>query len=313
MTIIERFTELLRSESQARQSQSAAGQGARAPAKDIIERAAGDIVRRLDPAQAKDFPANATASGVARPASRSVRTLRIDRERLRKQGMIVPDGGRTPIAESFRRVKRRILENVASRGTEWPPANLVLVTSALPGEGKTFCAINLAISMALELDHTVLLVDADVAKPSVLKELGLKAEKGLMDVLVARGTNVSDVECGTDIEKLAILPAGTAHQHATELLASDTLRGLLRELAGRHRDRIIIFDSSPLLAASETSALAKQMGQIIVVVEAGKTIESALKEALGRLDSTKVTGLLLNKGEAHRLAYGYGYGYGGHG
>ena len=184
-----------------------------------------------------------------------------------------------------------------------------MVTSALPGEGKTFCAINLAISIALEMDRTVLLVDADVAKPSVPQALGLEADKGLMDVLLDRRVDLADVLWKTDIGRLTLLPVGTAHKHATELLASDAMRGLLHEMAERYHDRIIIFDSPPLLAASEAGVLASQMGQIVVVVESGKTSEAALKDALGRIDSSRVAGLLLNKGESPSLGYGYG-GYG---
>jgi len=177
------------------------------------------------------------------------------------------------------------------------------------GEGKTFCAINLAISIALEIDRTALLVDADVAKPSVPKALGLEAEQGLLDVLLDRRIDLAEVLCRTDIGKLTLLPAGTAHQHATELLASDAMRVLLQEMAERYHDRIIIFDSPPLLAASEASVLASQMGQIVMVVEAGKTSEAALKAALARIESSNVTGLLLNKGEGPGLGYHYG-GYG---
>jgi len=185
----------------------------------------------------------------------------------------------------------------------------VLVTSAVPEEGKTYCAINLAISIALEMDRTVLLVDADVVRPSVSPALGLEPGKGLMDVLLDRRINLAEVLWKTDIGKLTLLPAGTAHKHSTEVLASDAMRGLLHEIAERYHDRIIIFDSPPLLAASEASVLATQVGQIVMVVEAGKTTDSAVKDALGRIDSSKVTGLLLNKGEISSPGYGYG-GYG---
>jgi exopolysaccharide/PEP-CTERM locus tyrosine autokinase len=185
----------------------------------------------------------------------------------------------------------------------------VLVTSALAGEGKTFCAINLAISIAMEMDHTVLLVDADVAKPSIPQALGVEAERGLMDVLLDSKIDLAEVLCKTDIVKLALLPAGRAHQHATELLASDAMRVLLQEMAEHHRDRIVIFDSPPLLVASEAGVLASQMGQIVMVVEAGRTSEAALRDALGRIESSNVVGLLLNKGEGPGLGYGYG-GYG---
>jgi protein-tyrosine kinase len=180
-----------------------------------------------------------------------------------------------------------------------------MVTSAIAGEGKTFCAINLAISIALERDRTVLLVDADVAKPSVSRALGLHTEGGLMEVLLDRHVDLGDLLWKTDIGALTVLPAGTAHQHATELLASDAMGALLREMAERYHDRIVVFDSPPLLAASEAGALASQVGQIVVVVEAGKTSEAALKHALERIDPQKVTGLLLNKVESAPLEYSY--------
>jgi exopolysaccharide/PEP-CTERM locus tyrosine autokinase len=248
--------------------------------------------------------------GPALSARRTVRTLRVELDRLRRQGMITPDGGRTPIAEGFRRIKRQILVNMASPKAG-APASLVMVTSALPGEGKTFCAINLALSIALEKDYSVLLVDADVAKPSIPQLLGLDAGKGLMDLLVDRRIELEEVLCKIDIGKLTLLPAGTVHQHATELLASGAMRELLREMAERYQDRIIIFDSPPLLAASEAGVLANQMGQIVLVVETGKTSEAALKNALSRIETSNITGLVLNKGEVPGLEYGYGgYGYG---
>jgi len=287
MSIVERVAELLGSVPQTHRKPSAAGEGADTLAPNLIERAAGDSRRR---------------------SSRTTRTFRVDLDRLRKQSIVTPDGERTPIAESFRRIKRHILTNLANPKAG-APANLVLVTSALAGEGKTFCAINLAISIALEMDRTVLLVDADVAKPGVPQALGLKAEKGLMDVLRDRRIDLAEVLWKSDIDKLTVLPAGTAHQHATELLASGAMRELLRDLASRYHDRIMIFDSPPLLAASEAGVLASQMGQIVLVVEAGKTSETALKDALGRIESSNVAGLLLNKGEGPGLGYDYG-GYG---
>jgi protein-tyrosine kinase len=309
MRIIERAVELLGSVPQTHQKPSAASEGADTLAPNRIERAAGDISRRSDFPNATDLKVESKARP-AGPTSTTTRTLRVDLDQLRRQGMITPDGERTSIAESFRRIKRKILTNVANPRAG-VPANLVLVTSALAGEGKTFCAINLAMSIALEMDHTVLLVDADVAKPSVPQALGFKAEKGLMDVLLDRRIDLAEVLCKTNIDKLTLLPAGTAHQHATELLASDAMRVLLREMAARYHDRIIIFDSPPLLAASEAGVLASQMGQTVMVVAAGETTEAALKDALSRVESNNVAGLLLNKAEDPGLGYYYGgYGYG---
>lgn len=245
----------------------------------------------------------------AHPTTTTPRILRVDRELLRRQSILAPDGGRTPNAENFRRIKRQIIANVG-RSRAAAPANLVMVTSALPTEGKTFCAVNLAISLALEVDRTVLLVDADVAKPSLPKVLGLKAAQGgLMDLVRGRRSNMAEVVWTTDIGTLSLLSAGTPHQHATEILASEAMKALLADMAERYPDRIVIFDSPPLLVASEASALASQMGQIVLVVEAGKTSASVLKAALGRIESSSITGLILNKGEGTGLGYDYG-GYG---
>lgn len=309
MSIIERVAELLGSDPQAQQRHPTAREGAGHAAHDLIERAAGEIGRGPALPEVTHVSGEPWTVRPARPAGKPARTHKVDRERLRRQSMITPDGERTPVAESFRRIKRQILMNVASPKAGALPANLVLVTSALPGEGKTYCAINLAISIALEMDRTVLLVDGDVAKPSLPQVLGLEAAKGLMDVLLDRRIDLGDVLLKVDIGKLTFMPVGTPHKHATELLASGAMRRLLHEMSERYHDRIIIFDSPPLLAASEAGVLASQVGQIIVVVEAGKTAESTLKDALGRIDTSRVTGLLLNKGESPPLGYGYG-GYG---
>jgi receptor protein-tyrosine kinase len=281
----------------------------------LVERAISNVaplpgpaeVRNRAPLEAKvqveDLKADVLQE---RPAGKPQQIFRVDREHLRRQSIVTPDGDRTPNAESFRRIKRQILANVNKSKAGGAPSNLVLVTSALAGEGKTFCAVNLAISMALEMNRTVLLVDADVAKPSVPDTLGLKVERGLLDVLLDRRIDLAEVLCKTDIGKLTLLPAGTAHPHATELMASDAMRVLLQEMAERYRDRIIIFDSPPLLAASEAGVLASQMGQIVMVVEAGKTSEDALKAALARIETGNVTGLLLNKGQDPGLRYHYG-------
>jgi len=288
---------------------------------DLIERAAGQSNERSKSPEVGKFAAQPVVKGLVvgakaearptRPAGTTAPTLRIDRNRLRQQSIITPEDKRTPMTEDFRRIKRHILVNMAEPKAG-VPANVVMVTSALPGEGKTFCSINLAISIALEMDYSVLLVDADVAKPAIPKVLGLEEDKkGLMDLLLDRRIELADVLCKTDIGKLTLLPAGKVHQHATELLASGAMRELLREMGERYQDRIIVFDSPPLLAASETAVLASQMGQIIFVVEAGNTSEAALKDALSRIESSNIAGVVLNKGKGSALEYGYGgYGYG---
>lgn len=231
--------------------------------------------------------------------------LQIDARWMRSQNFIMPESGRTMVAEDFRRIKRHLLAG------ELKPR--VMVTSALPGEGKTFCAINLAISLAMELERSVILVDADTVRPSVLQDLGIAdGMRGLMDVLVDGGTLGADLVRRTNIGKLSIVPSGTHRENATELLASDKMRALVQDLSDRHREHIFIFDSPPLLVASESAALAGHMSQILMVVAAKQTTEVALREALRRLEGCDCpVGLLLNKSEGAGAGYGYyGYGYG---
>src|SRR5205823_5845574 len=165
-------------------------------------------------------------------------------ERMRNMGMVTAAAGRTAVVEEFRVIKRPLLKRAFSERTHRDkPNNLIMVTSSLPGEGKTYTAINLAMSIAMELDHTVLLVDADVARPSVLRTLGLPNQRGLMDILVDDKLDMADVMLRTNVDTLSILPAGTSTPRATELLASSTMSNLVNEIASRYPDRIVIFDS----------------------------------------------------------------------
>ena len=251
---------------------------------------------------------------LGRPATSSGTPPKIDIDFavLRGRNFVTPGGERTRISEEFRRIKRHVLANVlkTNRGTS---VNRVMVTSALPGDGKTFCSINLAMSLAMELDRSVILVDADTVKPNVLQSLGLeKNYRGLMDLLADPKLDPTEVICDTNIDKLRILPAGTMHPNSTELLASDGMRKLVATLADLHDDGIVIFDSPPLLVASEASALATHMSQILMVVAAGQTTEAAVKDALQRIQGCEGTvGMVLNKKLSHGHDHGYyGYGYG---
>ena len=240
------------------------------------------------------------------------RAVRVDLGRLAAGGFITPDALRTQLAAEFRTIKRPLLANAQPAGPSGPRnTNLVMVTSAVAGEGKSFVALNLALSMAMELDTTVLLVDADVAKPVMLEILGLPSSKGLMDVLTDPKVKLSDAILRTDIERLALLPAGAPHARATELLASEAMTRLLHEMSARYADRIIVFDSPPLLQTTESPALATHMGQIVIVVEAERTAESAMTQALAKVEKCPIVMTLLNKARAPRLGpyYGYGYGY----
>ena len=283
-----------------------------------------DLSSPLPPAPAAAGPkasvaSPATASGPAVAATRSAavpapavsKRVELDLEALAAMGLVTPNAPRTPMADQYRVIKRPLIRNATGRGAEMlNHGNLIMVTSALAGEGKSFTSLNLAMSIAAELDHTVMLVDADVARPSVLRMLGLPPGPGLLDVL-DESVDLADALLRTSIDKLTVLPSGTPHARATELLASDAMRKLLDDMARRYPDRIIIFDSPPLLLTTESAVLASQMGQIVVVVHAESTPQSAVRRALSTIESCPVRLMLLNQARVDADgSYGYGYGYG---
>ncbi|GEM70671.1 AAA family ATPase [Sphingomonas aquatilis] len=220
----------------------------------------------------------------------------IDRGMLAEAGMIVPGAPVGPLAEEFRLIKRQLLitrERIA-QGHQGDKARTVLVCSARPGDGKTFCAVNLALSMAMERDTEVLLVDADFAKPDVLVRLGLAEQPGLLDALADSRIDVENLVIRTDIGGLSILPAGTKTATDTELLASARTRTVLSRLLDANPRRIVIFDSPPALAASPAAVLAMLVGQVMLVVRADDTPENELREAVQRLDGCDEITLVLN-------------------
>jgi len=243
------------------------------------------------------------------PPAVPARRVDLDLEAIAASGLLVPLGTNTQLASEYRVIKRPLIANAMGRSAApVTNGNLIMITSALPGEGKSFTAINLAMSIAMELDTTVMLVDADVARPSVLNMLGLPPAEGLLDVVQENSVDISQVLLRTNVEKLSLLPSGTKHPRATELLASDAMIRLLEDMSRRYQDRIIIFDSPPLLMTTEARALATHMGQIVLVVHAGSTTEAAVKEAVSTIESCPVKMTILNQAR-QSAAEGYGYGY----
>ncbi len=246
----------------------------------------------------------------ATPPPAASRRITLNQAKMRDYGIVTPDQGRTQIAEQFRVIKRPLLTNAFNKGPGMiKNGNLIMVTSALAGEGKSFCTVNLAMSIAMEMDRTVLLVDADVARPTVPKILGLGTERGLMDILLDDDLDLADVLIKTDIEKLTLLTAGRRHSHSTELLASQSMGELLKELAQRYSDRVVIFDSPPLLLTSEARVLASLMGQIVLVVEAETTSQQVVKETLRQIESCDVVNLIYNKARSFSGGEYYGNYY----
>lgn len=249
-------------------------------------------------------------SKVTKEKKRTTKKIEIDLESLHRQGIVTLNHTKSAIAEQFRLIKRPLLSNAFNPMSGLKNGNLIMVTSSLAGEGKSFCSINLAMSIAMEMDHRVLLIDADVARPSIPKTLGFsKEEPGLLDIILNPELGIADVMIKTNVEKLTLIPAGTRHTNATELLASQTMGAILQELAQRYHDRVIIFDSPPLLLTSEARALACQMGQIVLVVEAERTTQQTVKDALQQIESCDVVNLIYNKASAQSNAGYYGYYY----
>ncbi len=242
----------------------------------------------------------------------------IDRVRLADQGLIQPEGKVTALLEEFRIVKRQLLlsARAARRGGGGARAQRVLVCSPLPGEGKTFCATNLALAIAAEKDSEVVLVDADFAKPSILSMLGLSgapgAVRGLMDALAEPTIRAEECVIATDVPGLFVLPAGSTNTSDSEFLASERTPEVLDRLTQGAPNRIVIFDSPPALAASPAAELAKHVGQALVVARADMTGQSALEDALSLLATCPDIKLLLNAADfspsGRRFGTYYGYG-----
>ena len=239
----------------------------------------------------------------------------IDRAALRERGFVVPGDPVTALFEELRLIKRPLLVAAAEarEAGMGPRGQRILVASAHPGEGKTWAAVNLALAIAAEKDNEVLLVDADFAKPSVLSTLGLPGGPGLMDALADPAIAIEDCVIGTDVDGLFVLPAGQATHSDTEFLASARTADVLDRLSANAHNRLIIFDSSPALAASPAAELAAHVGQALVVVRADRTGEAALADALTLLSACADRKLLLNGAAFSPTGRSFGayYGYGG--
>jgi exopolysaccharide/PEP-CTERM locus tyrosine autokinase len=244
------------------------------------------------------------------------RLVAVDRLRLREEGFLAPEKYQRRMADEYRRIKRPLIANAFGIGVPaLEDGNLILVSSALSGEGKTHTCLNLALSLSTERDRTVLLVDGDVPKPHISRLLGVADQPGLLDALGEEPLPLEQLIIRTDIPRLSVLPAGRWTPDATELLSSGRMRALCRELANRYPDRIILFDSSPLLAATEAQAIAATVGQVVLVIAENMTARSDVAAALSMLDENKAVNAILNKSRhSSGASYygGYGYGYGAH-
>jgi receptor protein-tyrosine kinase len=239
--------------------------------------------------------------------------IEIDLDMLSKKGFVSTNSDRQIINEEYRVIKRKLLDNAfGPLSKSLKNSNVIMVTSSRQGEGKTFTAINLALSIALEQDKTVLLVDADVLRPNLMRTLELKNEQGLMEYLLGDKENIAEVMCRTNLDNLRIISAGRSHHLSAELLASERMFDAVEEFANRYPDRIVIVDTPPLLGINETAILANLAGQALVVTEEFKTKLFDVEKAVKHLNPEMAIGFVVNKTEQVSLeGGGYGYYYGG--
>jgi protein-tyrosine kinase len=250
-----------------------------------------------------------------RPKTSHSHTVNISPTSLAANGISLPSAGFVRTVEEFRLIKRQILTN-ASRipsGVGGDFNRVIMITSAKPGDGKTYTAINLALSIAFERDLKVLLVDADVYRQSMLSYLGVQAERGWLDLLSDSSLTFSDVLLHTNVPNLSVLPAGKAHPEVPELMSSRKMGQLVTEMARRYPDRFIIFDTLPCLVSSEPAILAGMAGQTIFVVAAHETSRDSIESSLRLINACPSVSLVLNKAEPVLTEqfgkYGYGYAY----
>lgn len=236
----------------------------------------------------------------------------IDMDRIVDFGMAARDEEADHIAQQFRRIKRPVLQSAFE--TDLPMgdnSNVIMMASALPGAGKSFCALNLARSIARERDVGAVLIDADVLKPGLSRTLGLEDRIGLIDYLSNPAIEIEDILVSTNLNDIVIIPAGSKHAEATELLASRRMQKLVDELSKRYQSRAVIFDTPPLLITNEAQVLAEKMGQIVIVIEAQVSSQESLLRAINLLDRTKPINAILNK--ARDASGGGGYGHSNYG
>jgi exopolysaccharide/PEP-CTERM locus tyrosine autokinase len=258
------------------------------------ERSPTAAARRLEP------PTDAPAPG---------RVIPLDLDSLREAGLLPPAHQERELAQQFRQIKRPLINSAQGRGIEaLPDGNLVMVASAVPGEGKTFTALNLALSMRLEEDVTVLLVDGDVVNPRLSQILGTDDARGLLDVIKDPSDSWDSAILPTDVPGLSFLPAGHQDPNATELLASVRMSEVASQLARQDPSRLVLFDSAPLLLTTESQALTQIAGQILLVVRADDTPQHVVLEAVESLAESKSVSLVLNQSMKQPHA-GYYYRY----
>jgi len=285
----------------------------------LVEQAIARL--RNQASAAKSARPDAASKSIAPPIidhlsdpAKSAKRMTLDANALRARGYLPEQDQDRQFAEQYRRIKRPLIDKAFSGTATVGDPRVIMITSALPGDGKTFTSLNLAMSMAIERDITVLMVDCDVAKRHVSDIVGIKDEAGLLDALVDESVDIESLVEPTNLRGLSILPAGKRVEATAELLSSNRMRQIIASLCSREPRRIVLLDSPPLLITNEARALAKIAGQIVLVVRAGHTPRQAVQDAIGLFDAQQAGGLILNQVPVSKKDGYYGYGsYGTYG
>jgi protein-tyrosine kinase len=294
---------------------------------DLVLRAAARLARtKPTPAPDNDLPLRDGERSAVAPADNrpqmedpadvaSARTVTLSPATLAANGIALPSAGFSRRVEEFRSIKRQVLAKTL-RGTASPNGDLnrvVMVTSATPGDGKTFISINLALAIAFERDLDVVLIDADAHRQSLLSYLGISAETGWLDLLADDSVGLSDIMLRTNVPGLTVIPAGRTRAEIPELMASRKMGDFVNDLARRHPNRVIILDTLPCLVSTEPTILASIAGQALFVVAANETSKEEIETSLRLIEACPSVSLILNKGDPLLIdqfaKYGYGYGY----
>jgi len=240
--------------------------------------------------------------------------VQVDFARLREFGRLPSESLTRQTEDEIRRIKWPLLKAIeGSEGVRPARNNLVLVTSALPGEGKTFISLNLALSIVRDREMRVVLVDGDVARPGLTPALGLEGRPGLNDVLEDTSRDISSVTYQTDVEGLFFVPAGTWNAHSPEFFSGTRMPQLMQALSRRVGRGVVIFDSPPLLATNEAQVATRFAGQVLIVVRAEETEQQAVLDAIALVDKDAPISALLNRCQPSVLSRYYGQYYYGRG
>jgi capsular exopolysaccharide synthesis family protein len=243
--------------------------------------------------QGRGRSAGVTADGITYDQTRIVDTSEVGLHEKR----VIAGLTHHELSDTFRVLRSQVLKHLNAAGF-----TTLGVTSANRGEGKTLTSVNLSVSLAMHVARTVLLVDADLRRPSVHSCFGINPEPGLVRYLT-EGVSITDCLVNPGVDRLVVLPAGTPLRASSELLASPKMIGLAKELRSRYPDRIVVYDLPPVLASDDALAFLQHVECCLLVIEDGSTRRGDVERVLDLLEGYNLIGTVLNKSSERTQAY----------